>query len=284
MNIQNYYRKLLSLSILCLGTASGRGDTPYDCTGGLIVSSFAYHEPVMKNIGVMTGLDLSFSKTVSPIFWDTDLTLETGKVKYTGGVQDFQNGQTYNFSAGGNSNMLFEGRVVAGLPMGKTIDGTGSPSWSFLPYGGLGYRYLDNDVPGTSIQTEPGIPTYVPGYGRKSNYLYSPLGFRVAQRFGGAWSVTAKAEYDLFWLGRQYSYESPTITNHQTTGYGVRGSLAFRYKGKEREFTVEPFITYWNIGEANPVILGTDDPHLIAVMTEPKNTTTEVGCKFSVSF
>jgi hypothetical protein len=280
MNTKKYYSLLLSLSFLCLGVASGRGDTPYDCTGGLILSSFAYHEPEMKNIGIMTGLDFSFSKFSGPLFWDTDLILEKGKVKYTGAAVDFGTGEKFPFSAGGNSNVLFEGHVVAGMPIGKAIDGAGSPSWSFMPYAGLGYRYLDNDIPGTVIEGN----VYVPGYGRKSNYLYSPLGFQVARSFAKGWSVTAKAEYDLFWMGRQYSYMSPTITNHQTTGYGVRGSIAFRYKGKTRDFIVEPFITYWNIGGANPVILGTDDPQLIAVLTEPKNTTTEVGCKFSFSF
>jgi hypothetical protein len=263
--------------LLCLGATSGRGESPYACTAGLIMSDFAYHESNMKNTGIMTGVDLSFSKYAGPILWDTDLVLEAGKVKYTGEAVNLITGDQFHFSANNNSNVLFEAHVVAGLPLDTMIK-TGS--WSFMPFGGLAYRFLDNEVPWAITSSNE----YVSGYDRRSNYLYSPLGFRVDRNLVLGWSATAKAEYDLFWSGNQYSYLSPTVTNRQTSGYGLRGSIAFRYKGRDRDFIIEPFVTYWNIGQSKPLVAPTDQTDSVLVIYEPKNTTTEAGCKFSVSF
>jgi hypothetical protein len=243
----------------------------------VIASDYAYHESDMKNTGVMVGADLSFSKYVGPVFWDTDLVLESGKVKYTGGAVNIDTGEKSHFSANNNSNVLFEAHVVAGLPLDSMI---GSVSWSLMPYGGLAYRFLDNEIPwGTTDKNE-----YIDGYDRRSNYLYSPLGIQLAQNLILGWSATTKAEYDLFWSGSQHSYLSSTVTNRQTSGYGLRGSIAFRHKGKVRDFIIEPFVTYWNIGRSKALVVPTDQIGTVLTIYEPKNTTTEAGCKFSVSF
>ena len=220
----------------------------------------------MKQTGYMGGVNLSFSKFVGLVYWNTDLALEAGRVKYSSA----DTGRT-----GNDSNLMIEARVVAGTRFGKAASG-GEFTWSIIPYVGIGYRFLGNDSAGDITDTEAF------GYDRRSNYLYSPIGFEATRRFGQGWSFTTKAEFDAFWAGRQISYLSPTVTNRQSSGYGARGSVAFRYKGKVRDFTIEPFITYWNIGKSNTAAFDTDSGTYIA--WEPQNTTTEVGCKIGFGF
>jgi hypothetical protein len=230
------------------------------------MSEFAYHEPGMKNVGIMSGVGISFSKYVGKVYWNTDMGLEAGRVKYT----SVDTGAVNN-----NANLSFEARVVAGMNLGKAITGE-ETTWTFVPYGGLAYRFLDNDTEGKTSSTG------YSGYDRRSNYIYSPVGMKVTKQFAKGWSISSQAEYDLFWLGTQFSYISPTITNHQTSGYGLRGSVELRYKGKERDFVIEPFITYWSIGISNTETLLTTSGKY--VFWEPANTTTEIGCKIGFSF
>jgi hypothetical protein len=134
---------------------------------------------------------------------------------------------------------------------------------------------LDNRVPWATDETLG----FIQGYDRRSNYFYSPFGFRVGRALGKNWSLTATAEYDLFWSGVQYSYIGSTITNRQTSGYGARGSITLRYKGKDRDFIIEPFITYWSVGKSEP-LLSSDG----SIAYEPENCTTEAGCKLGINF
>jgi hypothetical protein len=75
---------------------------------------------------------------------------------------------------------------------------------------------------------------------------------------------------------------SPTVTNRQSNGYGARGSLVFRHRGAVRDFTIEPFITYWNIGKSSVAEIDTTSGAYM--LWEPQNTTTEIGCKFGFGF
>ena len=258
--------KLLALVLFCLGATAGWSETPYISTAGLAVSNYSYQEEGVKQTGTMGGVNLSFHKFIDSIYWNTDLTLEAGRAKYT---------SRDTGKSGNDSNLMIEVRVVAGTRFPNTI-GDLQAGWSVIPYAGLAYRYLGNDSSGDITNTNDW------GYDRRSNYLYSPVGFEVTRRFGEGWSFTTKAEFDAFWAGRQVSYLSPTITNRQSSGYGARGSLVFRHRGAVRDFTIEPFITYWNIGKSSVVEIDTTSGAYF--LWEPQNTTTEIGCKFGFGF
>ncbi len=66
---------------------------------------------------------------------------------------------------------------------------------SLSPYAGLGYRYLYNDLRGTTSTGEA-------GYRRYSQYFYVPLGLSSRFNVSGKWSVSPTIEYDYFITGR----------------------------------------------------------------------------------
>jgi hypothetical protein len=107
------------------------------------------------------------------------------------------------------------------------------------------------------------------------------------------WEIDFNAEYDIFLQGRQKTYlsddsqfEGETISdvsNHQSHGYGARGSVRFLKKGSLVDYYVEPYVRYWNIkqSKSEPVVV---DGTAVAAGVEPKNNTVEVGSKFGVQF
>lgn len=144
---------------------------------------------------------------------------------------------------------------------------------TLTPYIGIGYRYLNDDMTGTTS-------TGALGYEREANYFYMPLGVEVITPIGENWLVGATLEGDIFIWGIQKSHYDYTglpelvLENEQHTGYGFRGSLKVQKKGKKLDFIVEPYIRYWDIGISEISVLG----------YEPANNSTEVGVKLAVKF
>lgn len=156
-----------------------------------------------------------------------------------------------------------------------------SETTNLTPYIGFGYRYLSNN--GSS---DPA------GYDREENYFYIPIGFDLVRSFQHGWLVGIKAEYDAFCAGWQESHLSDIhpglgdYTQKQKRGYGIRGSLRFQKKSRIVDFILEPFIRYWNIQESEWVpLLWYGEPHPeVPGWAEPKNRTTELGCKLALVF
>jgi len=141
---------------------------------------------------------------------------------------------------------------------------------------GVGYRELNDDARGVS--SLGGL-----GYRRTSQYKYIPIvlenSIATAQK-----KIVARIEYDYFISGEQKSFLSDTqirshdISNLQSKGYGLRGSLSFQHN----DWTIEPFVEYWSIGDSDKVYKLVW-PYIYSYM-EPKNKTKEVGLKIFKSF
>ena len=149
---------------------------------------------------------------------------------------------------------------------------TGRVAW--VPYVGMGLRYLYNDLRGTSS-------TGAIGYLRKSRYWYVPLGITLRVPLGEGWVMAPQIEYDAFVSGSQRSYLSDTglgfsdVTNEQRHGRGARVQLAF----EGPRWSVSLWSHYWDIEDSEPQPVG-----LGFVGLEPANKTRETGVEVRYRF
>jgi hypothetical protein len=162
----------------------------------------------------------------------------------------------------------FEMRVA----FGKDYFPTGS--YSLTPFAGLGYRYLYNDMRGSSS-------TGALGYRRMSHYTYLPLGLNMRFQPAPGWVFAPTAEFDVFLGGRQESRLSDTglgfsdASNGQEKGYGYRASV-FIEKGP---IAFGPWMHYWRIRDSDLADIGQG-----WVGQEPKNWTREIGAELRYRF
>jgi len=163
---------------------------------------------------------------------------------------------------------ILEGRGVFGMDF---FPGGGV---SLSPYAGLGYRYLYNDLRGTTS-------TGAAGYRRYSYYLYLPLGLTSRSGIGGQWTLATTIEYDYFLRGRQASLltdVNPGYTdayNAQRNGRGYRLSVMVE---KDR-WALGPWMHYWNIEDSDSARISQ-----ILLGIEPKNQTREAGVEVRYRF
>jgi hypothetical protein len=144
----------------------------------------------------------------------------------------------------------------------------------WVPYAGLGYRIVYNDLRGISS-------TGAIGYRRKSRYYYLPVGVTLRLPMGEGWVFAPQLEYDAFTNGKQRSYLGDTglgfndVTNRQARGRGARVQLAF--EGPRWSFSL--WSHYWKIEDSDiqPIGLG-------FVGLEPANVTRESGVELRYRF
>lgn len=198
--------------------------------------------------------------------WKVDGTLTTGEVDYVGSYSD---GTPLTIT--GITDRMFEARAVLGPTEFIYL------SSYYLPYIGLGYRYLYDGA-----NVAPG------GYRRESNYLYIPLGVEGMTAMQSQWSIGFTLEYDIFVSGTQYSYLSDAdpgyndMQNSQSSGQGYRASLKFIHAG-DRDLIIEPFVKYWKIAQSDTTTItyyGTP----VGYGYEPANNSTEIGMKVMLKF
>lgn len=210
-------------------------------------------------------------------------------VKETGMMYGIALGYTYHDKVMAKASLLFAYGEVNYENSGK-LDGIPDHHWELrgllgydfpidptffiTPYFGLGYRYLGDDSSG-KIST-----TGAHGYKRESNYVYSPLGISLIKGLPEGWMLSAEAEFDFLWYGKQKSYPAGVeIDNTQNQGYGLRASIRMEKKFTYTSFFFEPFIRYWDIGQS-------DDYNIAPGRSafEPKNNTTEYGLCIGLKF
>lgn len=143
------------------------------------------------------------------------------------------------------------------------------------PYGGIGYRYLYNDLRGVSS-------TGAVGYRRYSEYLYLPLGITARIGIGRGWVFAPNLELDVFIQGRQRTQLADTgiaglmnATNMQNSARGYRGSLMF----ENGRWSFGPWVHHWKVRESDIVPIGNG-----LFGQEPKNTTREAGLEVRYRF
>lgn len=137
-------------------------------------------------------------------------------------------------------------------------------------YFGLGYRTLTDHL-GHKLSS-----TGAAGYDRLSQYYYAPVGF-VSEKDGKRWQF----QYNYFLRGSQTSYLTQVagygndLKNTQKNGYGLSVSYSPVTAGWEI------FWRYWSIGDSDRQNLYSTGGALLGTGYEPRNTTSELGVRFS---
>ncbi|MDD5729817.1 MAG: hypothetical protein PHN57_01620 [Candidatus Omnitrophica bacterium] len=248
---------------------------------GTELAYFNYKEPnIMKNTGLLYGITGSYARR--------DKLVLKAEGRFDFGQLDYKSVNTG--TAKNEDTFLLEGRGLLGYDFSCAGYNSLFEGLTLTPFTGIGYRYLNNDSSGKITTTGHA------GYDRESNYVYSPLGIEVLLPLGkkavdqtGSWALGASAEYDHFWWGRQISHLSDVdpnfsdVKNTQKKGYGLRGSVSLRRTGGKFNFIIEPFIRYWSIKQSNQsnIFFGGT---IWGFGWEPKNNSTEAGCRFALEF
>ena len=223
-------------------------------------SYYQYEEPSidMRLWGPRVGLAASFtSVSEDKVFFRIDGRYSYGSLAYEGtGERD------------GVPDSTLEARSVLGK------DFRFEQEFSVAPYFGLGYRFLYNDLRGTTS-------TGAVGYRRYSQYLYVPLGLTLRASLGSQWVMAPTIEYDYFIAGAQVSRLSDTnlgfsdARNRQDKGYGYRLSLML----EKSSWAFGPWMHYWHIEDSDIVSIGQGVSGL-----EPRNETRETGFEVRYRF
>jgi len=218
----------------------------------------------MSEKGMMVGVGLAYTYRDNVMF-KASLLLAYGEV-------DYENSGTLD----GIPDRHVEMRGLVGYDVAV------EPTLVVTPYIGLGYRFLRNDAAGMITSTG------ARGYNRESNYVYSPVGIAVVKILPEGWSLSAEAEFDYLWYGKQYSDLSdgsplyPDISNEQDQGYGIRGSVRIEKKLVASSVFVEPFVRYWHISQSDDTLFSAGGTLYRGY--EPRNNTTEIGASVGLKF
>lgn len=226
---------------------------------GIHASRYKYEEPGLMSLeGYRGSVSGAFTiATRSRVFLRLDLRVSHGLLDYegTGILEDVP-------------DWLAEARALYGrdLALGSRA--------SLSPYFGLGFRYLKNDLRGTTS-------TGAAGYERAARYAYLPIGATVRLGLGERWALASTLEYDVFLRGRQQSELGDTgipgledATNTQTRGRGYRASLTI----EADDWSFGPWVQYWHIRDSLLVTAGS------VIGMEPENKTREVGLELRWRF
>jgi hypothetical protein len=226
---------------------------------GVTLSNYEYEEPSVAVTlkGYKIGLDFSAIGSISDDwFIRGDARYENGDTDYTGSGTKCCNPDWY-----------YELRGT----VGRDFD---QGTYSLSPYLGLGYRYLFNDIRGSSS-------TGAVGYRRASQYTYAPVGATHRLKLESDARLTTTLEYDFLIKGQQKTYLADTgivglndVVNEQPTGYGLRGSMHY----EKDNWSFGPWFQYWNIDQSDTASAG------IASGFEPENETTEIGLRLGFRF
>ena len=224
---------------------------------GITLSAYKYNEPTLgdsQSAFPMVGINYTGTYAFgNDIFLKADGRYANGSSSYSG-----------SGSKSGNPNWYYDLRALVGYDF--KVD-----SYVLSPYIGYGYRYLWNDLTGTTS-------TGANGYTRESNYYYIPLGITHKINLGEPnRNLETNVEYDYLIQGKQISGavgSIPQSNNTQNSGYGARISSMYQMG----DWAFGPYLTYWNIQASNWVRSGN------YLVQEPSNSTTEAGLKATYKF
>lgn len=224
---------------------------------GLQASHYRYEEPgVMWLKGARAGLSASYTALgTSDVHVRFEGRYSYGKLDYEGSGSLF-----------GLPDHLLELRALAGLDYRRV-------GLTWVPYAGLGIRYLYNDARGLTT-------TGYLGYRRRSHYFYVPLGVALRVPLGSSWAMVPQIELDAFARGSQRSYLSDvgpgylSVTNRQQHGAGYRMQLMF----EGRRWSFGPWMHYWDIKDSDIRSFGP------GFGLEPENWTRETGVELRYRF
>jgi hypothetical protein len=223
--------------------------TPDGFEIGALAYRYHYEEPgIMQLEGPKAGLRLAYART--------DAAGRSGRLELSAAYGRLRYDSNGTGALSGVPDTSVDARLLVGFDYGPK---RGVP---LMPYVGLGYRFLYNDLRGTTS-------TGAVGYRRESTYVYVPAGLT------GRWrQLLATVEIDFLLKGQQTTYLGDTglgladVQNDQKRGLGGRASLIY----DAGRVAFGPWISAWRIADSD---LSSPAPGLIG--REPKNRTTEAG-------
>ena len=249
-------------------------------TFGTEISHISYKEPEfqLEEKGFMFGIYGSYAHRMdqSDTLFSSVINMYKidGKVSY--GQVDYKSDPSGTIDD--IDDYMIETRAVLGY------DHFLSPQTLVTPYGGVGFRYLNDDLGGK----ESSLGQF--GYERASHYIYLPLGVDLTHQLDADWVIGGNFEFDVFLVGYQDSYLTdvdasnfPDLHNTQERGFGLRGSMKLVKTGQSCDFVVEPFVRYWHI-RASDVNIGVSFAGSVSAGLEPDNNSTEFGLKLGLQY
>ncbi|OVE75215.1 hypothetical protein BVX97_05230 [bacterium E08(2017)] len=252
---------VLLMSMLCVVSIADAGmNKPITLKVGGDIHHFSYEEPgVMEESGLLYGLSGSLeTKILSLLFFRAEAAVVAGYLQYVGEVR-FADGTTEPLEVD-TPNVIANGRCTAG-PM------LGGDELKVIPYAGLGYRFLIDDLSDPS-------PQY--GYVREQTYIYMPIGVLIQKALNDAWMVELKAEYDVLIDAENYSHDGALgggVTLPQESGSGFRFAAGFNQVDRIGTLSFEVFAEFWNI----------DDSETVNFFLEPENESSLFGGRLSIA-
>ena len=229
---------------------------------GFSYSSILYVEPdVMHEEGNLYGIQARFVN-----YSDIIAAIE---VDYAFGYMDYEGSGTIKDIP----DSLFEMRALFGPRLFQS-------SYNDLhAYVGIGQRYLSDDSSGMRSSTG----AY--GYSRQQYYWYIPIGINLRQSLGRGVSVSLRAEYDYFLMGRNFSGidevcggDAGDFRQFSGEGFRVSANVAFPLSQGGRSMVVEPYYRTWEIDDSETRLLSTPNCNgNSAYYLEPHNTSDEAG-------
>jgi hypothetical protein len=237
---------------------------------GVSLSNYKYSEPRVMNIDAnKLGLEYSGTYSLDPewpnqnkgLFLKTELRYVTGQANYN---------SVATGSLNSRPDWYYEARILGGrdYSYGDSI---------ISPYLGISYRYLFNDLRGTTT-------TGNVGYRRESNYYSLPIGLSHKMSLSNQKQLQTIIEYSYLIRGLQNTKLSDAnasantaladISNNQRSGYGFRLSSMLRFD----RWAIGPSLIYWRINQSEQVTSGGKN------YIEPQNNTTELGLKANYLF
>ena len=248
----------MTLSGLALTTCATQAGTDFRLEVGPELNAMQYREPgLIKENGFLYGGFASGTAIVkSNLVLNLRASLAAGTLRYDGQTME---GEPASMDT---PNRLFTLLTSLGY------------HWNpVTPFAGIGLRDWNDNLGANSPY----------GYNRQTTYLYSPLGLEISRAFGNAWTLGARAEFDLFWAGINRNTDFPiegneTITLHQHSGYGAQLSIFVHHPmTRSLGLMVESFFQYWNIGRSEQVYILAPDGLL--ALYEPANETSLLGLR-----
>lgn len=269
---KSYFPLLVLSLVLGVANAQEASVTLATQTGnslGLTLSGYQYKEPSLdvKITAPMVGIDYTGTYAFgNDWFAQVDARYTYGPAKYSG--------------SGTQSNVPYSYYDLRGL-FGYDFSFSELDGFILAPFTGIGYRYLFDNQGG---QTSSGANSY----NRTSNYLYLPIGVTHRMQVNDTHKLETVFEYDYLIQGTQVSHLSqaasylPDVTNQQFRGYGLRLSSMYQFS----EWSVGPYVTYWNIQNSNSVtnVITVNRVNYRLTAYEPANNTIEAGIKITYSF
>jgi len=233
---------------------------------GVLLSNYRYTEPgVMSLKATKIGVEYSGTYAIDSEWPNPNkgLFVRT-ELRYLSGQADYDSASTGSISNA--PDWYYEARILGGRDY--AFDG-----YTLSPYLGFGYRFLFNDLRGTST-------TGRSGYRRESKYYSIPIGLNHKMSLSNQRQLLTTIEYDYLVKGAQNSKVSDAISgyadvlNTQRGGYGIRLASMMRFD----KWLVGPTFMYWHINQSDTVTKNSLN------YTEPQNNTVEVGLKAGYLF